>query len=65
MFRQYMLRSGSQAMVGWLDTPARLKLGQHLTTKEHGPERIWVIVKAGRVELKEPPDRRWQVGGLM
>jgi hypothetical protein len=64
MFRQYHLTSGAITTTGWIDTPAPLRVGTRLTTKEHGSDVIWAIVRAGRIELKEPPDRRWRVGGL-
>lgn len=64
MYRQYTLTSNGITTTGWIDTPAPLRVGVRLTTKEHGPDRIWAVVRVGRLERKDPPDRRWMVGGL-
>jgi hypothetical protein len=64
MFRQYHLTSDGVTTAGWIDTPAPLRAGVRLTTIEHGPYRIWTVVRVGRIEMKDPPQRRWRVGGL-
>ena len=63
-YRQYALTSGAVTAHGWIDTPARLREGTRLTTKEHRPDKIWTVVRAYRTEGEDPPDTRWRVGGL-
>lgn len=66
MYRQYHLTSDSGVTTtAWLKSPAKLREGTKLTTKEHGPQVIWTVVRAGRLEREHPPDRTWKVGGLM
>ena len=57
MYRQYQLTSGAITTTGWIDTPAPLRFGARLTTKEHGPTTIWTVVRMGRIERNEPPER--------
>jgi hypothetical protein len=64
MYRQYHLTSGAVTTSGWIDTPAPLRVGARLTTMEHGPDTIWTVVRVGRIERRDPPNRRWRVGGL-
>jgi hypothetical protein len=64
MYRQYQLTCNGVTTTGWIDSPAKLREGTRLTTKEHGPLTIWTVVRAGRIEKAEPPDKRWRVGGL-
>jgi hypothetical protein len=65
MYRQYLLQSGQRQTIGWIDTDKPLRKGQRLTTREHGPQTIWTIARAGRLEVAAPPDQRWRVGGIV
>lgn len=63
-YRQYELESQGALTTGWIDTKAPLSVGQRLTTKEHGPDVIWTVRAVGSTTRDDPPNQRWQVGGL-
>lgn len=62
MFRQFELRSHESRLVCWLEEQPGLREERRLTLQ--GDDRIWTVVWRGETRLTQPPERRWQVGGL-
>lgn len=63
MFRQYVLSNGDCRRVGWLNREPALKRGTRVVLK--GDARLWMVEHAGTVTLSTPPERTWQVGGVI
>ena len=63
MFRQYVLSNGDRRRVGWLNREPRLKRGMRLVLK--GDVHLWTVELAGTMTLTTPPERSWQVGGVI
>ncbi len=64
MYRQYRLTQPSGVeRVCWLESDDRLKVGTRLTIKNdfYGE---WTVAWRSYIELSDPPEKRWRVGGL-
>lgn len=64
MYRQYELQSNDHRMTCWLDDRKNIGVGSVVTLRGFDEQCRWTITRAGRVELEQPPDKRWKVGGL-
>jgi len=62
-YRQFHLQSGTRHLVCWLEDDRLLTLGRRLTLKGIA-DRVWTVVTRYNKTLDEPPEKRWQVGGL-
>ena len=62
VYRQYELSSGKRRVTCWLESDRQLPTNA-VVTLDHDP-RPWLVVSASEIELRQPPDRRWNVGGL-
>lgn len=64
-YRQFDLRSDDHRLTCWLESDARLRPGVLVTLKGDLDERHWEIVRASQMQLADPPEKRWRVGGLL
>jgi len=64
MYRQYELRSNDRRLTCWLRRDAPIKKGSLVTLKGY-PDVWWEVIYVGEQILESPPDRHWQVGGLL
>jgi hypothetical protein len=66
VFRQYLLQADDKAALRcWLDTDAKLRIGQRLTLADDDREgRLWTVEGVGDIEVRDRPNRSWRVGGL-
>jgi hypothetical protein len=62
-YRQYNLRSDDARRVGWLESDRTLRRGT--LVKLVGDERWWEITDVYMTPVPAPPEKRWQVGGLL
>jgi hypothetical protein len=67
VYRQFQLRHDDARMTCWLlATDRRLKPGALVRLKNDPvPERFWEVAAVSHTQLEQPPDTRWQVGGLL
>ena len=62
-YRQFELHAdGGFRIVCWLLDDRRLSIGRRLTLK--GDDREWYVWARWETALAEPPEKKWQVGGL-
>jgi hypothetical protein len=61
------VREDVRHATAWLNTDAPLRIGQKITTVEHGPSIVWTVTFVGSTQQDSPPSglyRTWMVGGL-
>ncbi len=69
MYYQYDLKSRSGFdivyLTCWLSWERKLAKGEKLTLKDYPRECVWEVNEVGAEGRETPPNKRWNVGGLI